>query len=64
MRKPGKALASSPEHERIEAVCAKTSFDEIENLGTFSRLINSPTLRMSLDVGACRQGIRRSKRWM
>ena len=55
-------MTCSAEHERIEAVCAKTTFDEIENLGIFSRLVNNPTLRMPLYVGARRQGVGRSKR--
>ena len=42
--------------------CAKTTFDEIENLGTVSRLVSNPTLSICLDVGACRQGVGRSKR--
>ena len=37
-------MTGSAEHERIEAVRAKTTFDEIENLGTFSRLVNRPNL--------------------
>ena len=57
----GKAMAGSAEHERLAAVSAKTTFDEVENLGTFSRLVNDPTLRTRLYVGACRQGVRRSK---
>ena len=55
-------MTSSAEHERIEAVCAKTTFDEIENLGTFSRLVSAPTLRIRLYVCACRQGVGRSRR--
>ena len=54
-------MTSSAEHERIEAVCAKTALDEIENLGTFSRLVNAPTLRIRLYVGACRQGVGREQ---
>ena len=57
-------MTSSAEHERIEAVCAKTTFDEIENLGIFSRFVNNPTLCMPLYVGARRQGVSRSKCWI